>query len=441
MADIHITRDLLDAVTTGKLPVGVLTNAGWQHLMALCPYCRAEFEAWRHSRSASAAYGATFEVLPILLDREAKDFEERNARAQHDLRELLKLSHEERLAKIRRAISRFRGLTLARMLLMEARGHFAADSRKVYELSETAQTVLHRTPVAPGAADLLARAAAFMGNALRAQGDLLGADGRFSFARHVITHGGVTDSLVYAEVDWLEGILRKDQRQFAKAEELLVRSVTLYRLAGEETAATYPLMSLGLLCYDRQEYEQALDIFKVLLQIVQPEAEPRLYCYAHHNLTLTLCELGAYAAAEDNLAVGRQLYREHPDLYTQSRLTWLEGKIAAGLGHLQEAETAFSTIRQEFLAEGNAYDASMASLDLALVYLRQGRTTELGELAEEAHRVFETQDVHREAHAALLLFREAVRQERVTVDLIRELMTYLKKARIQPELRFRTARS
>lgn len=58
-----------------------------------------------------------------------------------------------------------------------------------------------------------------------------------------------------------------------------------------------------------------------------------------------------------------------------------------------------------------------------------------------ARSVFETQDVYREAHAALLLFREAVRQERVTVDLIRELMAYLKKARIQPELRFRTARS
>ncbi|MEA2561929.1 MAG: hypothetical protein QOH06_3433 [Acidobacteriota bacterium] len=213
--------------------------------------------------------------------------------------------------------------------------------------------------------------------------------------------------------------------------------MTLYRIAGEETAATYPLMSLGLLCYDRQEYKQALDIFKVMLQVVQPESEPRLYCYAHHNLTLTLCEIGDYAAAEDNLAAGLQLYREHPDLYTQSRLTWLQGKIAAGLGNLGEAEAAFAAIRQKFLAEGNAYDAAMVSLDLALVYLRQGRTAELGELAEEAHRVFEAQDVHREVHAALLLFRDAVRQERVTADLIRELMSFLKKARLHPKLRFK----
>jgi tetratricopeptide (TPR) repeat protein len=381
--------------------------------------------------------GATFEVLPILLDREARDLEQTLGRAERDLRDLLELPHEERLAKVRRAIRRFRGVTLARMLLAEARLHFAADSRAVYELSETAQAVLHRTPMSAGMADLLARAAAFMGNALRAAGDLSDAEGRFTFARHVITHSGVTDLLVYAEVDWLEGILRKDQRQFVQAEELLVRAVLLYRLAGEEGAVTYPLMSLGLLYYDRQEYEQAQDIFRTMLQIVQPEAEPRLYCYAHHNLTLTLCELGDYAAAEDHLAAGRRLYREHPDLYTQSRLTWLKGKIAAGLGRLGEAEAAFAAIRQEFAAEGNAYDAAMASLDLALVYLRQGRTAELGELAEEAHRVFEAQDVHREEHAALLLFRDAVRQERVTADLIRELMAYLKKARLYPKLRFK----
>jgi hypothetical protein len=61
-------------------------------------------------------------------------------------------------------------------------------------------------------------------------------------------------------------------------------------------------------------------------------------------------------------------------------------------------------------------------------------------LRKKAHRVFEAQDVHREAHAALLLFRDAVRQERVTEDLVRELMAYLKKARLHPKLRFRSAR-
>jgi len=46
---------------------------------------------------------------------------------------------------------------------------------------------------------------------------------------------------------------------------------------------------------------------------------------------------------------------------------------------------------------------------------------------------------HDPSYAALLLFRDAVRQERLTTDLVRELVAYLKKARIHPELRFRSA--
>jgi hypothetical protein len=42
--------------------------------------------------------------------------------------------------------------------------------------------------------------------------------------------------------------------------------------------------------------------------------------------------------------------------------------------------------------------------------------------------------------SALRLFRDAVRQKRVTADLVRELLAYLKKARLHPKLRFRSAR-
>jgi tetratricopeptide (TPR) repeat protein len=275
-----------------------------------------------------------------------------------------------------------------------------------------------------------------MGSALRGLGDLPGAERRFVVARHILTYGGVTDSLVYAEIDWQEGTLRKDQRRFAEAEELLGRSVAFYRLAGEEQAAIYPLVALGLLFFDRQDYQEAEEIFKVVLRTLDPTVEPRLYYYAYHNLALSLCEQGAYAEAAELVEAGRSLDQGFTDRYTQSRLAWLEGKIAAGLGHLEEAERAFLAIRTHFLAEGIGYDAAMASLDLALVYLRQGRAAELRQLAEEMQPIFAAEDLHREAGAALLLFQEAIREERITVKLVEELLGFLKRARTNPELRF-----
>ena len=208
-------------------------------------------------------------------------------------------------------------------------------------------------------------------------------------------------------------------------------------MAGEEGRAAYPLVTLGLLQADRQEHREARDTFLTALRLINPGKDARLYCYAHHNLARSLCYLGHYAAAAEALAAGRNFYGKHPDLYTQSRVTWLEGLIAAGLGQLEEAEAAFLSVRRQFLEEGNGYDAAMASLDLALLYLKAGRTADLRELAQELQPVFEAENLHAEAKAALLLFEEAVREERATARFVEELSAYLRKARTDPTLRFR----
>lgn len=317
MADIHVTQELLDGVVSGRVSSQVLAQIGWQHLMALCPFCRSEFEAWKQSRQASGVIGV-LNALPLVAERQARSLVEKGRRAEQELRVLLKLSHDERLAKVRRANSRFRGVMLVRMLLEAAESHIPAEPKLVYELSEAAQVVLSRTPAGEGVADLYARAAIYIGNSLRAQGDIKGADSHFSFARHVIFHNGVTDPVVIAEVDWFEGTLRKDQRRFDKAEELLLRAATFYRLAGEEGRAAYPLVTLGLLQADRQEHRAARDTFLMALRLIDPGKDARLYCYAHHNLAWMLCELGHYAAAAEALASGRDFYGEHPDLYTRS---------------------------------------------------------------------------------------------------------------------------
>ena len=79
----------------------------------------------------------------------------------------------------------------------------------------------------------------------------------------------------------------------------------------------------------------------------------------------------------------------------------------------------------------------MVSLDLALLYLRQERNAEICRLAEEMFPLFEAQDVHREALAALRLFQEAARREEVTAEMVQELAVFFRDARVDPSLRFR----
>lgn len=99
---------------------------------------------------------------------------------------------------------------------------------------------------------------------------------------------------------------------------------------------------------------------------------------------------------------------------------------------MENAEEGFRLVRDGFLQEGNAYDAALVALELATMYAEQGRTGEVKALAEEMVPAFEAQDVHRETLAALILFRDAARTEKVTLAFLGELATYLEHACLDP---------
>jgi hypothetical protein len=75
-------------------------------------------------------------------------------------------------------------------------------------------------------------------------------------------------------------------------------------------------------------------------------------------------------------------------------------------------------------------------LDLASLYASQGRAAEMLRVAEEMLPIFRLQDLHREAIAALIVFQQAVRMERMSTDLLGEIRHYLERARKDNRLRF-----
>lgn len=441
MADIHLTRELLWAVTRGELPPSVVTQVGTQHLMSLCPTCRKEIAAFQKERRAGAANPQTLQMLPALLDEQIPRIEKEQRGAARDLADLLALPREERMQKVERARNRFRSATLIRLLLRESRKRVQEDPKEALHLASLARRAAQCNPQMPQAFDLIALATAQMANACRVQDDVQQAEEHFGHARYVITHHGVTDPEILARVDKLEGSLRMDQRQFQKAEELLTRSAMLYRLSGDKVETSRVLTTLGLMYLHQGEITSAIETTTAALRGLQGSSEPRLYLCARFNLARCLTEDGQYQEATDLLSADADLYREFPEAWTQLRLSWLQGKIAAGLGRSEEAEKIFLEVRDGFIAQGIGYDAAMVSIeDLALLYLREGRAADVKRLAEEIHPIFEAQDVHREALAALRLFQEAARQEQLTVKALREYVRYLKDARTDPALKFRERR-
>jgi hypothetical protein len=75
---------------------------------------------------------------------------------------------------------------------------------------------------------------------------------------------------------------------------------------------------------------------------------------------------------------------------------------------------------------------AMVSLDLAALWLDQGRTREILVLLDETVSVFRERGIRREAIAALLMLREAVVREQVTKAVLQAVANELDRLESEP---------
>jgi hypothetical protein len=93
-------------------------------------------------------------------------------------------------------------------------------------------------------------------------------------------------------------------------------------------------------------------------------------------------------------------------------------------------------VRGDLASEDIAYDTALVSLELAKLFAAEGRSAEVRALARHMVPIFQSQQIHREALAALAFFRQAAERDAVTVELAEEVRAYLDRARRNPALRF-----
>jgi tetratricopeptide (TPR) repeat protein len=275
-----------------------------------------------------------------------------------------------------------------------------------------------------------------VGNARRVKGDLPSADAAFGRAQRLWSAGRNEDSGLLDEVRLLdlEASLRRAQTRFPEALKLLDRALAIDggRLKGRL------LLNKATVLEALGNIEEAISILYQAAPLIYSEGEPRLVYALQFNLAVNLCFLGQYEKAEASLP---QLRIHAAKLITSldgERLRWLEGRIAAGQGDRKQAITIFSQVQAEFLRCGLVQDGALVSLELAVLYLEAGRTSEVRILARRMAPIFKAQGVHREVLAALKLFRDAAESESVTLELTQRLIDYLHRARYNPELRFQS---
>jgi transcriptional regulator with XRE-family HTH domain len=325
---------------------------------------------------------------------------------------------------------------LSERLCAESARAAAADAGRAVELADLALRVASRVPGPEGwRSRLQGYGWAFVGNARRVANDLPAADKAFAHAWKLwkAASPGEEGPLPEWRLLDLEASLRRGQRRLPEALELLDRALTDN---GSGEAKGRILLKKASTLEQMGEHERAIDALMQAAPSVDGQREPRLLFALRFILAVNLLYLGRQAEAEVLLPEVRTLALQLGNDLDFLRALWLEGRVAAGMGRKDEAISLLERVRLDFATRGLAYDMALATLELAGLYLEERQTGKVKELVRQMASIFRSQGVHREALAALKIFRDAAEREIATAELARRVVEYLCRARHDPGLKF-----
>lgn len=445
----HADRSALERFSRGEAS---RDEERWieDHLRSGCAVCQREVDAVllrtlgpdavaaAKDAGEAAEADAGWDRLVVFLERRLAAAAVERRDAPHHAAELLAYAPREREA-LARDCGRFRTLAVCELVIERSFEERFRSTARAAELAELglllAQQLDDERYGRSVVMDLQARAWAFLGNARRMVFDLPGAEEALAHAERLVETGSA-DPLEEARILDLRASLLFDQGRFEQAAELQDAVIDIYESLREPHRKGRAMISKGVFLGQAGWPEEAIRVIRKGLGLVDWEAEPRLVLMARHNLVWCLNECGRSEEAWRQLQRIRRSYLSFDDPWTKPRLVWLSGLIQANLGRSAEAEESLNEVRRFFHAEGRGYDAALATLDLAYLYLQTGRLAEMKRLAGEMLTLFLSKDIHRYALAALAVFQHAAEMETATPGLIRDVADYLRRARRNPQLRY-----
>lgn len=230
--------------------------------------------------------------------------------------------------------------------------------------------------------------------------------------------------------------LRMDQRRLGEAFDLLELIHTSYLEMGERHLAGRALISQGIATAYMDNPREAARLLRKGLGLIDAFRDLMLATNGQYELLHALIDAEDYLEARRVLMNSdlRQAYAEEP--LNLLKLRWLEGKIFAGVQKYRRAEEILAEVKQGLARRDREYEAAIAGLELAAVYLRQRKSGEAEELAVEALETFKDLKVSHEARKAVTYLREACRQKMASAAMAQEVLRFLKKLDRDPTVSF-----
>jgi tetratricopeptide (TPR) repeat protein len=274
------------------------------------------------------------------------------------------------------------------------------------------------------AADWQARAWAELGNALRVSDDLDEAEHAFGTA-FAFFQGGNQEARLKARLHDLYASYLGARRKFDLVFASLDVAHAAYLELGDPHLAGKALATKAMYLHYSGQPEAAVVVNQQAMSLLGQTPDKELLLFSLHNHVRFLVACGHLDEARSMLSqhLG-DLQRLKGRIY-QIRLLWIQAQISASLGEWQAAEEGLRSVRERFGQEEMGFHAALASLELALVWMRQGRYEETERMVLEVCDVFLALRVQREAFGAIVILKEAFERRMATLGLLEEVIGLL----------------
>ncbi|MCP4662337.1 MAG: helix-turn-helix transcriptional regulator [bacterium] len=263
-----------------------------------------------------------------------------------------------------------------------------------------------------------------LSNAHRAAMDFASSEKAMAVAEDLCSDQGI-DRRTRASVVSLKASLRRDQRRFAEAHSLVDEAISLARLTERPALIARHLINKATIHNLAGEPAAGISVLEEALVLIRDTEEEELLLAAYFNLVVCYVDAGRIGDAARQLPTIRRYYREHGQLYQSIRFRWLEGRVTRDLEDLEAAETAFLDARAAFLKMEDYHDAALVCLDLADLYIRQKRPSELQELTSSLVPLFNTLKLRGEKLLSFKILCGAVESREATAALVENVRVHL----------------
>lgn len=341
------------------------------------------------------------------------------------------LKEDERLAAVM-SIRRFQSWSLAEAVADESTRCASKDIEKADAWARLAVEIAERVKGPEGWQKRVRGYAAAAGpNVRRVEGKLEKAEAGLAAANELWLAGSDPDGILDpGRLLGFEASLRRDQGRFPEALDRLDEAFAVSHSRGRV------LVIRGATLEAMGEYEQAIETQLEAEPLVKRQDDPQLWYKLKANLAVCYTHVSRYHEAAELEELVRPEALRLGDEHEVVRLTWLRGRIAAGLGDARKARGLLENALEGFRAHGLWWDVALAFLELAAVLLREGKKAEVRALTPILADVFKSKKVYAEALTALRYFLDAAESNTADEDLARRVLNFLFRAQHDPGLRF-----